>query len=158
MQQNPIEKCESSIDLVEQGLASNTEVMQALSFVQKLGEVYRALRYRFDQAAICHIEKHGEIEDGEKRYYVGTKTTKKCLSVPETVRTILETQGPDALVRVLSTSCFKDAAAMKLLGDDAPKHFETRVEKDLATGKPVKKFKTAMPQEIQVGTSEESED
>lgn len=158
MDPNPISKCDEAIDLVEQGLATQTEVMQALAFKQKLGEICRAINFRFEQAAIAWIEKHGEITDGEKRYYVGTQTTRKCKDVNETVRTILETGGPDALVRVLSTSCFKPASAMETLGEKANDLFETIVAKDLLTGKPKKRLKNTDPKQLGAGPTDDGDE
>lgn len=150
---NPIQKCDESIDLIEQGLATKSEVMQAMAFKQKLMEIARAISHRFEQAAIGWIEKNGEIEEGEKRWFVGTVTKRSCLNVEETARTILESHGPDALARVLSSGCFKAAATMELLGEDAMRHFEVRVEKDLKDGKPRKKLKSTDPKRL--GESDE---
>lgn len=157
MQPNPIEKCDMAIDLVEQGLASKEEVMQAMAFKQKLGEIYRAINHRFEKAAIAWIEKNGEIEDGEKRYYIGTATTRKCKNVHETVRTILETEGLDTLLLALSTSCFKPSTAMEVLGTRAGEFFETVVEKDLKTGAPRRVLKNTMPKKIGTGSEESDE-
>lgn len=158
MELNPISKCDTAIELIEAGLASQSEVMQAMAFKQKLGEIYRAINFRFEQAAIKWIEINGDIEDGTKRYYVGTQTARKCKNVPETIRTILEANGADALVTVLSSSCFRPASAMEILGDRAEEFFETVVEKDLKTGAPKKKFKTTQPKELSAGASEESDE
>lgn len=141
MSGNPIEKLENAIGIVEDGLASKEEVMSALAFKQQLGEIYRALNYRFEQAAIAWIDKNGEIEEGEKRWYVGTVTKRSCKDVNETVRTILESDGPDALVRALSTSCFRPATAMEILGPRAAEFFTTETVPDLKTGKPRKALK-----------------
>lgn len=143
MSQNAIEKLDGAISLVEDGLATKEEVMQALAFKQQLGAVYRHLNARFEQAAIAWIEKNGPIEEGEKRWYVGKLVKRKCKSVRETLAAILEMSGGDLdpLVTLLSTSCFKEATTMAFLGDRATALFDTTVETDLKDGKPKKKLK-----------------
>lgn len=143
MSGNPIEKLENAIAIVEDGLASKEEVMSALAFKQQLGEIYRALNYRFEQAAIAWIDKNGEIEEGEKRWYVGTVTNRKCKDVRKALDAILTTSGGDldTLVCALSTSCFKPSTAMEILGPTATDHFTSETVLDLKTGKPRKALK-----------------
>lgn len=150
---NPIEKLDSAIALVEDGLASKEEVMFALAFKQQLGRIYRALCGRFDQAAIAWIEQNGEITEGEKRWFVGTETKRTCKSVDSTVRAILELEGVEGLVRSLSTTCFCPAAAMDMLGQDAAQYFDSKTTPDLKTGKPMKVLK-GIPTKM-IGTADD---
>lgn len=154
---SPIEKLADSIALVEDGIATKEEVMQALAFKQQLGEIYRALSSRFEKAAIQWIEANGDIEDGAKRYYVGTAHKRTCKDVPETIRTILETGGPDLLVSALSTSCFRPATAMEILGDRAGDLFICEDVPDLKTGKPRKVLKSTSPKAIGAAQTDDEE-
>lgn len=157
---NPIEKLDTAIALIEDGLASKEEVMSALAFKQQLGEITRALNYRFEQAAIAWIEKNGEIEEGEKRWYVGTVTNRKCKDVRKALDAILTSCGGDldTFVRALSSSCFKPATAMEILGETATDHFTSETVQDLKTGKPRKALK-GVPIALGKGqTEDESED
>lgn len=156
---NPIQKCDEAIGLIEDGIASKSEVMTAMAFKQKLGEIYRAINHRFEEAAIKWIELNGEIEDGEKRYYVGTQTTRKCLNVRATVEAILtETGGDlDAFTSALSTSAFKPAMACQILGEKANGLFETVTAKDLKTGAPKKKLKGVDPKRLKGQTDDDEE-
>jgi len=156
---NPIQKCDEAIALIEDGVASKEEVMAAMAFKQKLGEISRAINHRFEEAAIKWIEANGEIEDGEKRYYVGTSTTRKCRDVRRTVEGLLtETGGDlDAFTSALSSNAFKPATACTILGEKANDLFETVTAKDLKTGAPKKKLKSVDPKRLK-GQTDDGDD
>lgn len=139
-----IERVEDALATMEEGSATPDQVRAALSFKQQLYEVYRSITFRFDLAMVAWIEKNGDLEDGMKRYYVGTETKRKCRAVPVAFKALLEKCGGDLdlVLTTLASDAFKPASAMKMLGDDAPKHFESTVEKDVKTGEPKKKVKT----------------
>lgn len=141
--QHPFVKLAVALDLIESDEATKEDVVTAMFFRERLTEAYRSLTYRFEQAVIGWIERHGEIEDGGKRYYVGVDIDRKCRSVSLAFKALLESSGGD-FDAVLSTLCsqpFKPAAAMKALGDEASRYFDTETKKDLATGKPRKRLK-----------------
>jgi hypothetical protein len=134
---------DGAISTIEISGASASDVMTALALKQQLWETYRDLSFRFEQAAIAWILSNGEITDGEKRYYVGTETTRKCRDVGLTFRAMLDVTGGDLdpILATLSSGAFKPAAACALLGSIVPKHFDTIVSKDLKTGAPKKRLK-----------------
>lgn len=142
---NPIEQCDEAISLIEQGVASQADVMQAMALKQKLFAIYQAVSYRFERAAIAFIEANGEIEEGAKRYYVGKDTVCKCKHVPNAWRAIIAACGgdEDLALTALSSDCFKPSLARKMLGEDATQHFDINVQSDLKTGEPRKKLKGA---------------
>lgn len=135
---------DGAISTIEIGGSTQTDVMAALALKQQLWETYRDLAFRFEQAAIAWILANGEITDGEKRYYVGTETTRKCRDVGLTFRAMLDVTGGDLdpILATLSTGAFKPAGACALLGSVAPKHFDTIVSKDLKTGATKKRLKS----------------
>lgn len=128
MSQSLIEICQNNIDTVEAGIASKEEVLGAIDFVTKLGEVYRELKKRMDAAAIAYIQLNGDINIGTRRFYVtaGDKKT-KCLDARKVYDAVMELAGGNkqAVFDCLCSEPWKPAATMKLLGDDAPKFFET---------------------------------
>jgi hypothetical protein len=144
MSDNLLQRCDDSLGVIETGLATREEVLSAQVFVKKLGEIQRAIKARLDAAMIAWINEHGEIIDGEMRYYVGSATTRKCVDVPKAFRACIEASGGDldAVLVVLSSGAFKGAAACKLLGDKAGEHFVTNVDTVLETGKPRKVLKS----------------
>lgn len=136
-------KLDAAIALVEDGLATKSEVMNALAFKQQLGAFVRHLNTRFEKAAIAWIEKNGEIEEGTTRWYVGKVIDRKCKSVKETIGAILEQSGGDLdpLVTLLSSQPFKEATTIDFLGEKAKALWDTAEKKDLKDGAPRKKLK-----------------
>lgn len=125
---NVYESCIDALDVLDSGLATQDQLLRAKDLVTALGEAHRALKERVDAGLVKHIQAHGEITIGPKRFWVGTVKERKCRSVRATIAAITELSGgnPDALVDCLSTNCFKDGATMKFLGDRALEFFEVK--------------------------------
>lgn len=143
MDSDLIVKLDTAISLVEDGMATKEEVMNALAFKQQLGAFVRHLNTRFEKAAIAWIEKNGEIEEGATRWYVGKVFDRKCSNVRETIEAILSMNGGDTetLATLLSSQPFKEATTIAFLGEKAKDLWTIAEKKDLKDGKPRKKFK-----------------
>lgn len=92
------------------------------------------------------LEANGELELGDKRFFVGTETKKKDRDVARTYQCLRELSKPVELVGLLSTSAFKPGAVEKFLAEKGVPDmfgelFDVTVETDLKTGKPLKKVR-----------------
>lgn len=136
MKSELIDSCQTALDTLDSGLATQDQLRQAMELVRMLGEVHREMREHVEAAAVKFIEAHGAFEDGPKRYYVGTNKTTKCLNVRATIEAILQASGGDfdVLVDCLSSNALKHGASRKVLGDQTKKFFETSEVADLKTG------------------------
>ena len=140
----PLDRLAFALEVIDQGDASKEQVLLALAFKQQLYEAYRSITHRFDQAMIGWIEANGDLEDGDKRWYVGTATTRKCRFAGPAFKALLEANGGDldATLAALCSDPFKPALASDMLGDKADQHFDTVTTLDLKTGKPKKTLKS----------------
>lgn len=130
---NILETVNDSLEVLESGLASKEEVVNALSFVGRLKEITKELSARVDAGALAWVQANGPIENGDKRWYVGKDKTTKCRDVAGTVKAVLEATGGDveAFTACLSTGAFKPAATIKVLGKAGDDLFETIERPDL---------------------------
>lgn len=128
-----VDRVTDSLAVLESGLASRDEVVDALSFVGRLSEIARELKAKTEAAALEWIEVNGPIENGDKRWYVGRDKVTKCRDVAGTFRAILEATGGDVdeIATCFSTGAFKPSATMKMLGAKANDLFEVTTNPDL---------------------------
>lgn len=149
----------TAIELVESGLADEAQVLAGAAFIEKLGQLHRELKSRWEAAAIAYMEANGDLLDGEVRYYVGPNKSTKCVDLRETVRVVLTATGGDvdAFTDCLSSSAFKHGTTCKRLAEagmkeDADRLFVTTETKDIKTGKAtgprVQKFDPRFVKEI----------
>jgi len=157
---NQLQRCDDAIGVIETGLATREEFVAAQAFVKKLGEIQRAIRHRWEQAAIAWIEQNGEITEGEIRYYVGSETKVKCVSAPLAWKAILAAVDGDEekAITAFKSEPFKPSVAKKLLDKQADKHFVSKTEKSLETGKPLKKLKAVNPKFLPGQEEDESDE
>jgi hypothetical protein len=143
--ENILARTGDALDAIEMGFASKEEVLLAMACVQQARAVVQAMAQRFEAAAIQWIDTNGDLEDGDKRYYVGNDRRYKCKDVRATLEALLtETGGDlDALNTCLSSGAFKPGTTMTVLGEKANDHFTTEITKDLKTGKPKRMLKSA---------------
>lgn len=136
---------DAAIEMIEQGVANVTDVKQSLAFIEQLKAAVKELTARHEAAVIKFIDLNGEIEDGEKRYYVGLDKQHRCKDTRELLSRILE-QGGDAdlLAKCLSSQPWKPATAKEMLGDAATDLFETITRPSLEEGKPKRRLKAAL--------------
>lgn len=133
------------IALIEDGEASPEQVLLALQFSDRLGQIHRDLKTRLEAAVITFIKRHGDLDTGTVRYYVGTEKKTECVDQKNTVGTVLEMGGPDLLATVLSSGALKPGPCKEVLGEDWGKHFVVRDKDDLKAGKPVQRLKKHDP-------------
>lgn len=89
------------------------------------------------------IDKNGEINLGEVRYYVGTTKTHKPKDIRGAVADLLDAcHGDlDAFCDLLSSNPFKCGEVKKALQDKFEQSFLTEFKLDLRTGKPARELK-----------------
>lgn len=131
-----IETASTALDKIESGDCTTEQVLSAMEFVKKLGEVHKELKERVEAATIRYIQANGEIVDGPVRYYVGPNKSTKCVDVQATVKAVLEACGGDvqAFTECLSAGAFKPAKTKELLGASGADLFKTEETSDLKTG------------------------
>lgn len=139
MTTNIIDTTTTAIKTIEDEAATKEQILQAMEFVKRLQQVYWQLKDRMEAAAMHYIEKHGNIEDGDRRVYIAPNKTTKCKSNRETMQAVLEAAGGDvdALVDCLASDAFKPGATKKLVGAlKGETLFETKVTQNVKTGEP----------------------
>ena len=130
-----------------EALPTRTDAEEALDLmaqVERFKALGRQLHQQLEASLIQFIEANGDIEVGEKRWYVGTdKSYKRKADIEDAVQALLEVTGGDlqAFCALLSSGALKPAACRTVLGDRFTDLFETVVEKDLKTGAPKKAVK-----------------
>ena len=136
METDLIRTCTDAACAIIEPDATRDQVLAALDFTARLREVARELTEQVEVGAIAWVQAHGDIEDGEKRYYVAPNKSVKCLDVKGTLGAVLEVAGGDldAVIECLSSGAFKPAKTKALLGERADEFFETTETADLKTG------------------------
>lgn len=109
-------------------------------FVDRAKDVGRAL----EDQIIEWCKVNGDLEHPNgNRYYCGTVTKTKCISVATTLKRLLalsELPLEDFCSAFLSSQPIKYGAAREPLGDEWGEHFSVEVVEDLKTGKPKKRL------------------
>lgn len=98
-----------------------------------------------------YIKKHGDLEVGMTRYYVGTDTFTTCRSNEAVLKAIVEHTDGDigACAGFMVSGAWKHGAIKKQLGEEKwSELFVTTPKSDVKTGKPAKKLKKADPRFI----------
>ncbi len=133
-----VANCRGALDVAATPDATADQVLLALEAVRVLGELHRDLKAQVEAAAISHIERHGEISDGVRRYYVAPNKSTRCTDVRGTLAAILDAAGGDldAVQDCLASDAWKPGATRKLLGAASDGYFETKVTTSLKTGEP----------------------
>lgn len=138
---------ELEVSIVQCGEQTPVEtLLQAGDQIARLGEFHRQVKQMWEAKMVEHINRHGPVEVGDVRYYVGTVKKTKCLDVPGTVEALLSRVEGDfgRFCEHLSTGAVKYGAARETLApDDFDRLFVTEVEQDLKEGKPVKRLQKA---------------
>ena len=130
------------LDRLEAGDATGDEVLAALNVRAAMKQAMKEVDARFEAGVTAWIEANGPLESNGVRYYVGVQKDTKCVDQTETLRTLLETGGPEAVGRCLASGAFKHGACREALGDEWDKHFTVTERVDLKEGKPVRKLHT----------------
>lgn len=139
----------ADLDTVTTALAQRIEALPALSDaeaalslmadVERFQAAAREAKRQLEAALIQFIDANGDIELGDKRWYVGhDKSYKRRTDLEVAVSALLEATGGDvaAFCGLLSSGALKPAACRLVLGERFADHFETVVERDLKTGAP----------------------
>jgi hypothetical protein len=127
-------------------------VATAIIALNRLKERTREIEQQFKAGPLKEwLSKHGQIEIGPVRYYVGTETKVKCRDTAVAATFIAEACGISAeglqkFVAMLASDCLKQGAVNAFLveiglPDMFEELFEVKVVEDVKTGKPLKKVR-----------------
>jgi hypothetical protein len=122
------------------------DIAETLATLHGVATRCRELKALLDDRLRERIESTGQdIVIGELRYYVAAKTVTRCREPAPTLLALLDAAGgsADDVAACLAANGFKVGACRQLLGDAFGQHFETSVETELATGKPLKRLQSA---------------
>lgn len=131
---------ESALSRVESGEASADEALTLINNAQAFARAAKELKSKADAALIEWIEKNGELNDGQTRWYVGRDKYTKVIDKAQTLKALVEATGGDieSIAQYLTSEPFKHGACGGVI--DRNEHFTTEIRKCLDTGKPVKKL------------------
>jgi len=117
--------------------ATADEVLEARNTLQVFAARLKEVMERADDFTIEWIKRHGEIQCGTKRLYVGSKPTTKCLNVAKTLEKLVEIEGGDigGIARLLASQPIKHGAVRESLGKDWDKHFVVQRKDEVREGK-----------------------
>lgn len=99
----------------------------------------RELKAAWEECMIALIRQHGEIVNGDLRYYIGTDKTTKATDQQKVLETLMDKLGGDIelVCSCLSANAWKPGACRKLLPPESfDALFVTTEKPDLLTGKP----------------------
>lgn len=117
------------------------DVLDVMNQVEIFQRKARELRQQCEEQVKDYILEHGEIEVGDKRWYVGVdRKHKPALPMPELVALLMEETGGDfdRFCELLASDALKPGACKKVLGERFDEAFETKTVTDLKTGEPRK--------------------
>lgn len=120
-------------------VAKPEEVLEVMAAVERVQAQVRAVKEQLEAALIDYIDHNGDIELGDKRWYVGiNRTYKPRLDGPELLGKLMDAIGGDfdRFCELLAANAFKPGECKKVLGEEFDAVFETVVRPDLQTGKP----------------------
>lgn len=139
--QNLLAKSEAVIAKLNTESELSTAV-DSIELLDALGQRVKELKAQHEAALIEYLAENGDIEIGDRRYYVGQAKNVKCNSVPKAFYAMIEHYDGDfeqIAKECLSSNAIKHGAFKTVLGEDKFRvHFTTTVVPDLKTGKPKK--------------------
>lgn len=142
-----METTELETSIIQCGEQTPVEtLLQAGDQIARLGEFHRQVKQMWEAKMVEHINRHGPVEVGDVRFYVGVVKKTRCVNVPGAVEALLSRVEGDfaRFCDHLSTGAVKYGAARDTLApEDFDRLFVTEVEDDLKTGKPVKRLQRA---------------
>lgn len=100
-------------------MAEDADLIRAYDAIDTLRAKLKGLQDALAAAAIAHVGDR-EIVNGDIRYYVGHKTTKKIAAPKEVAAFLLEQGGVEELTRYMAAGAFKPASVMKDFGHVMP--------------------------------------
>jgi hypothetical protein len=120
------------------------QVLDVMNAVEVFQHQAREIKQQLEQRLKDWILEHGEIEIGDKRYYVGVhRKSKPAIPLPELVAVLMDVTGGDfdRFCQLLAANAFKPGECKKALGERFDEVFETTTETDVETGKPKQSVK-----------------
>jgi microsomal dipeptidase-like Zn-dependent dipeptidase len=113
---------------------------RARAYTKRLKEMVKHFEAMVTEAAIDHIELHGDFAIGETRFYTGLALDTRCRDARATAQAILEVADVDTLLDCLSATAIKQGAAKRVDGLDFNDHFEVVRKEEIREGKAVKQL------------------
>jgi hypothetical protein len=118
-------------------------VLDAIAKVEFLVQAAREAKAALQPGLIEWINEHGDLEEGDLRWYVANKKRIKPRDLLDLADAVLRHTGGDLAVftEYLSANAFKHGALRGLVGDEWDELFDVELVPDVATGKPKKEVK-----------------
>lgn len=128
----------SQIDRIAAGEATADEALMFMNKVALFKAATKELASRAEQALIAYIDLHGDLDAGDRRYYVGTEKKTTVIDKEDALKALAAACGGDIaqMASYLTSEPFKPGAC-RTLGMDS--HFVTETKKDLKDGAPIRK-------------------
>lgn len=118
------------------------QVLHLFNAVQHAEERMKEIKRVMTEGLIAWIEKNGDLEIGDIRYYVGTQKRIKCIDPQAVIDEFLNNYSYEDLVSSMSSQPFKYGTVRAKIGDARfDELFMTGEAPDLKTGKPKKVVK-----------------
>lgn len=112
-------------------MAEDADLIRAYDAIDTLRSKLKVLQDALAEAAIAHVGDR-EVVNGDVRYYVGKKRTKKIAAPKEVAAFLLEQGGVEEMTRYLAAGAFKPASVMKDYGHVMPPEwFKEEVKNEL---------------------------
>lgn len=114
---------------------------QAMGVAADLMYVARVLKQAAEQRAVAYIKANGEVQIGDKRYYLGHDKTWKPINDAAIMDEVLEKTGgdADAVIGCLSANPWKRTAVKAIISDADKRLFKCEVKDKLKDGAPAPK-------------------
>jgi microsomal dipeptidase-like Zn-dependent dipeptidase len=123
---------------------------RARGYTKRLKEMVKHFEAMVTEAAIDHIELHGDFAIGETRFYTGLALDTRCRDARATAQAILEVADVDTLLDCLSATAIKQGAAKRVEGLDFNDHFEVVCKEELREGRPKLELLEAKPKYLKI--------
>ncbi len=131
MNSDLIASARDAIAVIESGMADDADLIRAYDAIDTLRAELKKFSDALATAAIAHLGER-EVVNGDVRYYVGKKRTKKIVKPQDVAAFLLEQGGVEEMTRYLAAGAFKPASVMKDYGHVMPPEwFKEEVKNEL---------------------------
>ncbi len=125
-----IEQVEDAAVIIESGMGNDHDLIRMYDAIDTLNARVRELKANVSNAAIAYLGTR-EIVNGDIRYYVGRKTTKKVVEPVLVGQRLLEKGGPDELFRFQTKTAYKASSVMEAHPDMPREWFKIETKDEL---------------------------
>ena len=128
------DKITSFLSRVESGESTAEETLTIIHDIAAFSQAAAELKRKAEAATIAWIDLNGELNDGERRWYVGVEKKEKCIDIAKTLTALIEAKAGDVdgVAQYLTSDPFKAGACGSVIDRDT--HFKSEYRKDLKEG------------------------